>query len=132
VLFVPPPVNEILPMPTFAPIPCVVCEAATALATFDGTLQLSQVGHLQVFDSSSHRTMAFEVPPKFRGVDSSDGVIKGGTLAVALPGLLARVTYRTVARGHNQLTHVLLLTRAQCAALQSAERINHTPIDCPD
>ena len=129
----PPLVDATLALPANTPIPCLVCQADPVTAqTFSGTLQNAQIGRLLVFNGKSHQTMQFVVPPTFRGVASSDGVIKAATVASAKPGLLARVTYRTGAGGANQVTEVLLLTLEQCRALQAAERIGHTPIDCPD
>jgi hypothetical protein len=130
--FAPPVVNATVALPVSTPIPCVVCTAETASAlTFDGTVELARPGHLDVFDGKTHRTMGFAVAREFRGVESSDGTIKDGPLSRATPGLLARVTYRTVG-GTSQVTQILLLTINQCRELKAAEHLSDTPSGCPD
>jgi hypothetical protein len=84
-----------------------------------------------VFNGKSHQSMGFEVPADFRGVESSDGKVKGGAVAAVPPGLLARVTYRTEA-DRRIVTRVLLLTINQCRALVAAERLSKSATDCPD
>jgi hypothetical protein len=75
--------------------------------------------------------MRFNVPAEFRGVESSDGTVKGAPLASAAPGLLARVTYRTAGEART-VTRVLLLTINQCRALIAAEHLSKTASECPD
>jgi hypothetical protein len=130
--FVPALVDATVPLPVETPIPCLVCKVeATAMLSFAGTVKLSQPDRLEIFDLKTHETRRFAVPADFRGVESSDGVIKGEAVTRAKPGLLARVTYRA-AGGHNQATGVLLLTINQCRALMAAERLSHAPPQCPD
>jgi hypothetical protein len=128
-LFALPPA-EIVSMPAETPIACQVCKHETT-QLFSGTVKLAEGGRLQIFNGKTHQTMGFTVPADFRGVDSSDGVIKGGPLAKAVPGLLARVTYRTI-DGHHVPSQVLLLTINQCRALEAAEKIGHVKTGCPD
>jgi hypothetical protein len=123
---------EVLAMPPETPIACQVCKPAAASAgTFNGTVRLTDGQHIGVFNGKTHETMTFTVPPNFRGVSSSDGIIKNATLAQVRPGLLARVTYQRVG-GQNVPSTVLLLTLEQCRALQAAERLNKARADCPD
>lgn len=121
-----------VPLPSNTPIPCLICrpEGAPTL-TFSGTVQLVLDGRLRVFNGKTHQTMGFIVPAEFHGVESSDGTIKGGTVASATPGLLARVTYRADG-GRNEVTGVLLLTIDQCRELKAAEHLSATRSDCPD
>lgn len=120
-------------LPPDTPIPCLVCRAASApAAVFSGTVQLAGHGRLQIFDLKTHRTMGFQVPAGFHGVESSDGTIKGAGLNRVPVGLLARVTYRTLADDRKQVTRVLLLTINQCRALVAAEKLSDRKADCPD
>jgi hypothetical protein len=120
----------VLALPAESPIACQVC-SNTATLTFAGTVSLAQSGRLHVFNGKTHQTMGFSVPAGFAGVQSSDGVVKNATLARVRPGLLARVTYRTIA-GERVPTEVLLLTINQCRSLQAAEKLSRAPVDCPD
>jgi hypothetical protein len=129
---VPALVDATVALPVNTPIPCLICKAETASTlTFSGTVQLAQSNRLDIFNGKTHQTMRFAVPPEFRGVDSSDGQIKGATVARAVPGLLARVTYRTAGEART-VTGVLLLTIEQCRALMAAEHISQTASVCPD
>jgi hypothetical protein len=130
--FVPALVDDTVPLPVNTPIPCLICKAETASTlTFSGTVKLAQSNRLEVFDGKSHQTMRFNVPAEFRGVESSDGTVKGAPLASAAPGLLARVTYRTAGEART-VTRVLLLTINQCRALIAAEHLSKTASECPD
>jgi hypothetical protein len=75
--------------------------------------------------------MGFIVPADFRGVESSDGKIVGADVTRVPAGLLARVTYRTLA-ARPTVTRILLLTINQCRSLMAAERLSNTAADCPD
>jgi hypothetical protein len=75
--------------------------------------------------------MGFIVPADFRGVESSDGRINAAAVTRVPPGLLARITYRTL-EGRPTVTRILLLTINQCRSLMAAERLNNSPADCPD
>ncbi len=130
--FVPLFFAESVPLPPNTPIPCLICAATPLTAlTFSGTVQFVGPGLLRVFNGKTHQTMGFSVPADFRGVTSSDGKIKDAPLDRVPPGLLARVTYRTVAE-RLVATQVLLLTINQCRALMAAERLNNAPAECPD
>jgi hypothetical protein len=132
VFFPVPMMADVLAMPPETPIACQICKpAAASTGTFSGTVRLADGVRLGVFDGKTHQTMAFSVPAGFHGVRSSDGVIKDATLASVVPGLLARVTYQTVA-GHHVPSEILLLTLEQCRALQAAERLTRARSDCPD
>ena len=121
-----------IPRPTATPIPCVVCAAAKAAdLTFSGVVQHAKSDRLDVFNAKTHQSMSFGVPADFHGVESSDGVIHAGPVTRAVPGLLTRVTYRSVP-GRAVVTGVLLLTINQCRALMAAERLSHTDVECPD
>ena len=121
-----------VPLPVDTPIPCLVCSSpANPAQTFAGTVQLAQPGRIRIFNGKSHQTMGFVVPAGFHAVQSSDGKIKDGPVTSATPGLLVRVTYRSV-NGQNQVTGVLLLTINQCRSLEAAEKLSNTRADCPD
>ncbi len=121
-----------VPLPVDTPIPCLVCAPpANSEQTFAGTVQSSQPGRILIFNGKSHQTMGFLVPADFHAVQSSDGKIKDAPVTTASPGLLARVTYRSV-EGDNQATLVLLLTINQCRALEAAEKLSRTRTYCPD
>jgi hypothetical protein len=122
--------GEVLTMPPETPIACQVCKNQ-AVMTFAGTVSLAESGHLHVFNGKTHQTVGFTVPADFHGVQSSDGVVKNAGLARVQPGLLARVTYRTI-DGHHVPSEILLLTINQCRALQAAEKISKAQIGCPD
>ena len=125
-------VAEVLAMPPETPIACQVCKNVNEpLAIFSGTVRLAGENQLEVFDGKTHETKLFTFPAGFRGVNSSDGVIKNGGIGSVKPGLLARVSYRTVGDRMEPAT-VLLLTIQQCRALQAAEHISKSKIDCPD
>ena len=127
-----PLVDEMIPLPSETPIPCLICKAGSApTATFAGTVQLVQFGAIRVFDGKTHETMGFIVPANFRGVESSDGKIEGAPLERVPPGLLTRVTYR-MAGNRRVATRILLLTIDQCRALMAAERLSNAPAECPD
>ncbi len=130
--FAPLLVDATVALPVNTPIPCIVCKAETASTlSFDGTVKLAQPGRLDIFNGKSHQTMGFVVTRDFHGVESSDGTIKDAPLSRATPGLLARVTYRSVG-GRSQVTRVLLLTINQCRELKAAEQLSDTPAGCPD
>jgi hypothetical protein len=130
-LFVPAAIAEVLMKPPETPIACQVCKHEETL-TFAGTVQLAEGTRLGVFNGKTHQTIAFAVPADFRGVSSSDGVIKNAPLSRVREGLLARVTYRTVGGDHVP-SEVLLLTLNQCRALMAAAKLSHAPItQCPD
>jgi hypothetical protein len=130
--FVPVLVDNTVAMPANTPIACLICKAETAATlTFSGTVQVAQNNRLEVFNGKSHQTMRFAVPADFHGVESSDGAIKDATVLRVLPGLLARITYRTAGEART-VTRVLLLTIDQCRALMAAEHISKTASDCPD
>jgi hypothetical protein len=119
-------------LPPNTPIPCLVCKAETVQTlVFSGTVQLAQPGRIRVFNGKTHQTMGFIVPADFHGVESSDGKITGAAVSRIPPGLLARVTYRTV-EDRPTVTRILLLTINQCRSLMAAERLSNTPSDCPD
>ncbi len=121
-----------VPLPPNTPIPCLVCKAETAQTlVFSGTVQLAQPGRIRVFNGKTHQTMGFIVPADFHGVESSDGKINGAEVTRVPPGLLARVTYRTIS-GQQIAARILLLTINQCRALMAAERLSGAPADCPD
>jgi len=123
---------EVLAMPPESPIACQICQNADAPASiFSGTVRLAGDNQLGIFDGKLHQTMTFRFPPGFRGVSSSDGVIKDAGIASVKPGLLARVSYRTIGE-RREPTTVLLLTINQCRALQAAEHISKAKTDCPD
>jgi hypothetical protein len=125
-------VAAVLAMPPETPIACQVCKNANApAAVFAGTVRLAGDNRLGIFDGKTHQTMIFSFPAGFRGVSSSDGVIKNAGIASIKPGLLARVSYRTVG-DHREPTTVLLLTINQCRALMAAEHISKSKSDCPD
>lgn len=125
-------VTQNVPLPPNTPIPCLVCKMETAQTlVFSGTVQLTQPGRIRVFNGKTHQTMGFIVPADFRGVESSDGKIAGADVTRVPPGLLARITYRTVA-DQPTVTRILLLTINQCRALMAAERLSNSPSDCPD
>ena len=131
-LFEPAPfmANRIV-MPVETPIACQVCKGDAPL-TFSGTVRQADAGRLGIFNAKTHQSMGFVVPANFRGVTSSDGAIKDAPLDSARPGLLARVTYRTI-DGKRVPSQVLLLTIAQCRALMAAERISQKrSSECPD
>jgi hypothetical protein len=121
-------------LPPDTPIPCLVCRSTTQQPelVFSGTVQLAQPGRLRVFDGKTRQTMGFLVPAGFHGVESSDGRIKDAAVTRVPAGLLARVTYRTLANDRHEVTRVLLLTINQCRALVAAERLSATSVDCPD
>jgi hypothetical protein len=125
-------VSMVIPVPVDTPIPCLICAstAAATTTTFSGTVSRVDPAGLQVFDFSSRRLMAFEVPAGFHAVTSGDGVIDNATLARATPGLFARVTY-TSAHGRNTAIKVLLLTGEQCRSLAASEPPN-VKTTCPD
>jgi hypothetical protein len=124
-------IAEVLTMPPETPIACQVCKHEP-VHTFAGTVQIAEGGRIRIFNGKTHQSMGFAVPENFRGVQSSDGVIKNATLASARPGLLARVTYQTI-NGRHVPSAVLLLTISQCRALMAAEQISHSKdTDCPD
>jgi len=126
--------SMVIPVPVDTPIPCLICTAtaATATTTFSGTVSQIGASGLQVFDFTSRRLMAFDVPPGFHAVESADGAIAGSSLAQAKPGLFARVTYVS-SHGRNTAIKVLLLTGAQCRALLASEGGTGTPTTrCPD
>ena len=130
-LFVPALLAAVLTMPPETPIACQVCKNDAAL-TFAGTVKRADPGRLEIFDGKTRETMAFAIPADFRGVSSSDGVIKNAAVTSARPGLLARVTYH-IAGGHQVPSAVLLLTIEQCRALQAAAKISHANDSaCPD
>jgi hypothetical protein len=130
-LFVPAAVAEVLMLPPETPIACQVCKHEETLM-FAGMVRLAEGTRLGVFNDKTRQTIAFVVPADFRGVSSSDGVIKNAPLSRVRPGLLARVTYRTVGGDHVP-SEVLLLTLNQCRALMAAARLSHAPItECPD
>jgi hypothetical protein len=130
-LFVPAAIAEVLMMPPETPIACQVCKHDPAL-TFAGMVTNAEGGRLGVFDGKAHQTVAFTVPADFRGVSSSDGVIKNGPLSSARPGLLARVTYQAIG-GKNVVSQVLLLTLNQCRALIAAAKLSgEKNVTCPD
>jgi hypothetical protein len=58
-------------------------------------------------------------------------VIKNARVASVKPGLLARVSYRTVG-DRREPTAVLLLTINQCRELMAAEHISKAASGCPD
>jgi hypothetical protein len=121
-----------VPLPPNTPIPCFVCTAQTAQTlVFSGTVQLAQPGRIRVFNGKTHQTMGFIVPADFRGVESSDGKIAGADVSRVPPGLLARITYWTLA-GRPIVTRILLLTINQCRSLMAAERLSNTASGCPD
>jgi hypothetical protein len=125
-------VAEVLSMPPESPIACQICRNEnTPPAIFSGTVRLAGPNQLGIFDGKVHQTMTFSFPAGFRGVSSSDGVIKDAGIASVKSGLLARVSYRTVGDRREPIT-VLLLTIQQCRALQAAEHISKSKIDCPD
>jgi hypothetical protein len=125
-------VAQNVPLPPDTPIPCLVCKAETVQTlVFSGTVQLAESGRIRVFNGKTHQTMGFIVPAGFHGVESSDGQIAGAPVSRIPPGLLARVTYRTV-EDRRIVTRVLLLTINQCRSLKAAESLSHTPSDCPD
>jgi len=127
-----PLIAQSVPLPPNTPIPCLVCKAESQPAlVFSGTVVLAQSGRLRVFDGKTHQSMGFVVPADFRGVESSDGKISGAPVSRVPPGLLARITYRTVA-DRPVVTRVLLLTINQCRALVAAERLSDTSSGCPD
>lgn len=120
-------------LPPETPIPCLVCRAASApAAVASGTVQLAGDGRLLIFNLKTRRTMVFQVPAGFHGVESSDGRITGAGLKRVRPGLLARVTFRTLADARKEATRVLLLTINQCRALVAAEKLSDRKADCPD
>jgi hypothetical protein len=120
-------------LPPETPIPCLICRVAPAAQlVFSGTVQLAESGRLRVFNGKTRETMGFLVPAGFHGVESSDGKIKDATVTRVSAGLLARVTYRTLADDRLEVTRVLLLTINQCRALVAAERLSDTSADCPD
>jgi hypothetical protein len=123
-------VADVLTMPPETPIACQVCKNQ-AVMTFSGTVSLAEGGELHVFNGKTHQTLGFAVPADFHGVQSSDGVVKNAGLARVRPGLLARVTYRTIG-GHAVPSEILLLTLAQCRALQAAEKLSAAQMGCPD
>lgn len=130
-LFVPAALADVLPMPPETPIACQVCKHEATL-TFAGTVTQAADGRLGVFDAKTRRTVAFSVPPDFRGVTSSDGVIKNAPLSLARPGLLAQVTYQALG-GRNVPSQVLLLTINQCRALVAAAKLSTSKeATCPD
>jgi len=130
--FVPALLAQRVPLPPDTPIPCLVCKAESLpTLIFSGTVQLVAPGRIRVFNGKTHQTMGFIVPADFRGVESSDGKIKDAALTRVPPGLLARVTYRTV-DDRRVVTHVMLLTINQCRALMAAERLSNARADCPD
>jgi hypothetical protein len=130
--FVPALLAQSVGLPPETPIPCLVCNAeSAAVQTFLGTVKTVTPGRIVVFNGKSHQSMGFAVPADFRGVESSDGKIKDAPLARVPPGLLARITYRTVGE-RRTATQVLLLTINQCRALMAAERLNNAPSGCPD
>ena len=125
-------VSMVVPLPADSPIPCVICQAtlAASATTFSGTV--AQNGPtLRVYNATTLRSMEFNVPSGFHGVESGDGVIKNATLARATPGLLALVTYTSV-HGRNMASKVLLLTVAQCRSLTASERLTDSKTSCPD
>jgi hypothetical protein len=127
-------VSMVIPVPVDTPIPCLICTATAAAATttFSGTVSRIDATGLQVFDFTTRRLMAFEVPPGFNAVESADGAIATSSLAQAKPGLFARVTY-TSAHGRNTAIKVLLLTGAQCRVLLASEAQTGAPATrCPD
>jgi hypothetical protein len=125
-------VAEVLSMPPETPIACQVCAAATAQpAIFSGTVRLAEGDRLGIFNGKTHQTMIFTFPAGFHGVSSSDGVIKNARVASVKPGLLARVSYRTVG-DRREPTAVLLLTINQCRELMAAEHISKAASGCPD
>ncbi len=125
--------SMVVPIPAGTPIPCLICAATVAASTttFSGTVAGNAPDRLRVYNSTTLRSMEFAVPPNFHGVESGDGVIKSATLARATPGLLARVTY-TSSMGTNLVSHVLLLTEAQCRSLVASERLTDSKTECPD
>jgi len=129
-LFVPVLWAEVLAMPPETPIACQVCKHE-ATQTFAGTVRLAQDGRLAVFNPKTRESLGFAVPAGFRGVQSSDGQIKDAGLEHVRPGLLARVTYRTLS-GRLVPSEVLLLTINQCRALMAAEKISDAKSGCPD
>jgi hypothetical protein len=130
-LFAPALLAAVLTMPPETPIACQVCKHEATL-TFAGTVKRAEPGRLEVFNAKTRRSMGFAIPADFRGVSSSDGVIKDEPVTSARPGLLARVTYRP-AGGHQIATSVLLLTINQCRALMAAEKLSHSAdTECPD
>ena len=130
--FVPALLAQSVALPPATPIPCLVCKAETLpTLVFSGTVQLAQPGRIRVFNGKTHQTMGFIVPADFRGVDSSDGKITGAAVTRIPPGLLARVTYRTL-EDRPTVTRILLLTINQCRSLMAAERLSNSPADCPD
>jgi len=130
--FVPLLLGQSVALPVNTPIPCLICQVEPEAFVFSGTVQVAQAGQLRVFDDKTRQTMGFTVPDGFRGVDSSDGQIKDAGVTRIPPGLLARVTYRTLDGGRRVVTRVLLVTINQCRALQAAERLSDTSTDCPD
>jgi hypothetical protein len=125
-------VAEVLAMPPETPIACQICKSASvAPATFSGTVGLAGDNRLAIFDGKTHESMLFTFPADFRGVASSDGVIKNAGIASIKSGLLARVSYRTVGDRREPIA-VLLLTIEQCRALEAAERISKAKSGCPD
>ena len=130
--FVPPVAAASVPLPTNTPIPCLVCKAESQPAlVFSGTVTLAEPGRLRVFNGKTHQTMGFLVPADFRGVESSDGKIAGADVSRVPPGLLARITYWTLA-GRPIVTRILLLTINQCRSLMAAERLSNSASGCPD
>jgi hypothetical protein len=120
-------------LPPETPIPCLICRAGPQQElVFSGTVQLAQIDRIQVFNGKTRQTMGFHVPAGFHGVESSDGKIKDAAVTSVPPGLLARVTYRTLADDRHEVTRVLLLTINQCRALVAAERLSDLSADCPD
>jgi hypothetical protein len=126
-------VSMVIPVPVDTPIPCLICTkaAAQSTTTFSGTVSRVDPDGFQVFDFTSRRLISFDVPAGFHAVDSGDGVIAGGTLLRAKPGLFARVTYVS-AHGRNTAIKVLLLTGAQCRSLIATEPPGTTTSVCPD
>jgi hypothetical protein len=133
-LTIPATLDAVLSMPRETPIACQVCKHEAPL-TFAGTVKRADSGRLEIFSGKTHQSMSFAVPDDFRGVQSSDGVIKNAELARVKPGLLSRVTYRTVG-GHHVPSEILLLTIQQCRSLQAAEALSRsrpaTASPCPD
>jgi hypothetical protein len=126
-----PLVADVLTMPPGTPIACQVCKHEPVL-TFAGTVELAEGGRIRIFNGKTHQSMGFALPENFRGVTSSDGVIKNAPLTSVRPGLLARMTYQTI-DGRHVPSAVLLLTINQCRALMAAEHISHSKdTDCPD
>jgi hypothetical protein len=125
--------SMVLPIPPSTPIPCLICRATAEAdaTTFSGTVSRADGVGLRVYNPTTRGSMEFVAPADFRGVDSGDGVIRNAPLARATPGLLARVTY-TSRGGRNELSHVLLLTVAQCRSLVASARLDDVKTACPD